>query len=156
MAVSMGFCFNVDTNNRFGWLYVDTGGGTPLFGIDVSVGRPTDSLVSVLPETVIDQPVNTVFGILRYGDKYIAAINGHAVAEVSAAKLSSAAQTSLTGSEIGIGTFTTFQRTDQYRAEDSFSAGSYRSGKLYRGGISTSQRLIGLIIHGQAWRRTRA
>lgn len=108
-----GLLFNVDTNNRFGWLYVDTGGGTPLFGIDVSVGRPTDSLVSVLPETVIDQPVNTI-GILRYGDKYIAAINGHAVAEVSAAKLSSAAQTSLTGSEIGIGTFTTFQRTDQY------------------------------------------
>lgn len=112
-----GLLFGIDTALRFGWVYIDTTGKSPAYALGVSLGNAAhDNLTVALPERKIGQ-VDSL-GILRYGSQYIVAINGKAVAEVSAAKLSRLAKGPLAGSDLGVGTYTCpkTQATYSFRA----------------------------------------
>lgn len=108
-ACEYGLLFNIDTDGRFGWLYIlnDADTGQPYLEMSVSLGWRRETNKDLLT-TVFYKKVGQVdsLGILRYGSQYIAAVNGNAVAEISAAQLSALAKGPFAGSQIGVGTFT--------------------------------------------------
>jgi hypothetical protein len=107
-----GLVFNIDYDNRFGWVYIDDTGGETSYGLDISPGQSSD-LPDVFPEKVFNEAVDTI-GIVRYGSEYIIVINGIAQSEVSAQSLDRLADGALAGPGIGIGTFTCPGKASEY------------------------------------------